>query len=168
MVCLTILCWSSLGFADDEDHLTSLGGIGMPSHSLLAIVCSWLQRNSPKIFWFNFRSFLLLAWASEVFVCLFVCLFLLLLLLFWIDLLLLICKWCLWVDWAVPLIHMNWTADIQKHRLDLLQRTIPNQVYIILCSINLSFPLLLVGVGLEGYYYIRISWTHFTWAHTIS
>jgi hypothetical protein len=48
------------------------------------------------------------------------------------------CWW--WFMWTELLIF--W-----QYRLDLLQRTISKQVYILLCSINLSFPLYLVGAG---------------------
>jgi hypothetical protein len=49
-----------------------LDGIGMPCHSLLAIVClDFIERNAPKNFWWCSGGFLLLLrtwvdWQSEV------------------------------------------------------------------------------------------------------
>ena len=48
-----------------------------------------------------------------------------------------------WFVWTELLI--SW-----QHRLDLLRRAISKQVHILLCPINLSFPLPLVGDGVEG------------------
>jgi hypothetical protein len=50
---------------------------------------------------------------------------------------------CCWFMWTELLISWQGT-------LDLLQRTLSKQVHILLCSSNLSFPLPLVGSGLEG------------------
>jgi hypothetical protein len=48
-----------------------------------------------------------------------------------------------WFEWTKLLIY--W-----QHRLDSLQRTISKQLHILLCSINLFFPLHLVADGQEG------------------
>lgn len=50
------LGWSSLGF--DGFSLTSLGGIGMPYHSLVIICHDFIQRNAPKNFWWYSDGFL--------------------------------------------------------------------------------------------------------------
>jgi hypothetical protein len=46
---------------------------------------------------------------------------------------------------GADLCELSW-----QHRLDLLQRTVSKQVHILLCPINHSLPLPLVGSGLEG------------------
>lgn len=62
-----------------------------------------------------------------------------------------------WMVFVNGLMYHGWfAADLYKlliswhRRLDLLQRTISKQVHILLCSINLSFLLPLVGSGPEG------------------
>ena len=55
---------------------------------------------------------------------------------------------CKWIE-PTLLIRVNYSANFLTSKLDLQQRTISKQVHILLCPINHSCPLPLMGGGLE-------------------
>lgn len=127
-LCLVLLM---LVFTDDAVVLATLP-------PLLIIVCyDFIEKNASKNFSWYSSGFLLLLWTWVL------CFFL-------IELQLLICEWCLQVDRAstASLCELNcWYPD--NTHWNHPQITISKQVHIPLCSINLSFPLPLLGCRLQ-------------------
>ena len=120
------VCWH-------QSLLIVLDGIGTPYHFFLVIVCrDHIERNALKKYWWCSSSFLGLIgralWVSSRSIC---------------------HCWLMNAMWTELLI--SW-----QHRLDFLQGNISEQGHILLCSINLSFSLPLVGGGLEGVYLLKV------------
>lgn len=114
------------------DILTSIGSSYLPHWSSCVFMTLW--REPTSVSWYSGLTDSQLAEPRGF---------------FWMELLSLIREWCLQVALATTAEERNcWYPD--KEDWTHPQRTNSKQVHIPLCPINLSFPLPLVGSGLEG------------------